>query len=68
MRIVARGFGPTVIPDAAFGGTLKFTKLRGFLTIAAIHGTPVAFGDRHCAFLSITDAERIRIGVCRASA
>ena len=51
MRLVARGFEQTVNPDAEFyAGTPKPTTFRGLLTIAALHGNPVAFGDCHSAF------------------
>ena len=51
MRIVARGFEQTVSPDADFSaGAPQLTMLRGLLTIASIHGHPVAFGDGHSAF------------------
>ena len=49
-RLAARGFEQTVNSDADFfAGTPKLTTLRGLLTIAALHGTPVAFGDCHSA-------------------
>ena len=48
--LVARGFEQTVISDTDFyAGTPKLTTLRALLTIAAIHGNPVAFGDCHSA-------------------
>ena len=51
MRLVARGFEQTVSSDTDFfAGTPKVTTLRSFLTIAAIHWNPVAFGDCHSAF------------------
>ena len=51
MRLVARGFEQTVSSDADFfAGTPKLTILRAILTMAAIHGNPVAFGDCHSAF------------------
>ena len=34
----------------SFAGTPKLTTLRALLTIAALHGNPVAFGDCHSAF------------------
>ena len=41
----------TVSSDSVFfAGTPKFTTLRAFLTIASIHGKPVASGDCHSAF------------------
>ena len=50
VRIVARGFGQIVGPAADFyAGTPKLTTARRLLTIAAIHGNPVAFGDCHSA-------------------
>ena len=33
-----------------YAGTPKLTTLRGPLTIAALNGNPVAFGDCHSAF------------------
>ena len=49
--LVARGFAQTVSSDAdVYSGTPKLTTLRGLLTIAAIHGNAVAFGDWHSAF------------------
>ena len=51
MRIVAKGFVQTVTLNADFyAGAPKLTTLRGLLTIDAIHGNPVAFGDCHSAF------------------
>ena len=51
VRLVARGFEPTASSDTDFySGTPKLTTLRALLTIAAIHGNPVAFGDCHSAF------------------
>ena len=51
VRLVARGFEQKVNSDADFlAGTPKLTTLRGLLTIAALHGHPVAFGDCHSAF------------------
>ena len=51
MRLVARGFEQTVSSDTDFyAGTPKLTTLRALVTIDAIHGHPVAFGDFHCAF------------------
>ena len=51
VRLVARGFEQTVSSDTDFyAGTPKLTTLRALLTIAAIHGNPVAFGDGHSAF------------------
>ena len=50
-RLVARGFEQTVSSDTVFyAGTPKLTTLRAFLTIDALHGNPVAFGDCHSAF------------------
>ena len=51
VRLVARGLEQTVSSDTDFyAGTPKLTTLRALLTIAAIHGNPVAFGDCHSAF------------------
>ena len=51
MRLVARGFEQTVSSDTSFyAGTPTLTTLRALLTIAALHGNPVAFGDCHSAF------------------
>ena len=51
VRLVARRFEQTVSSDTDFhAGTPKLTTLRALLTIAAIHGNPVAFGDCHSAF------------------
>ena len=51
VRLVARGFEQTVNSDADFyAGTPTLTTLRGPLTIAALHGNPVAFGHFHSAF------------------
>ena len=48
---MARGFEQTVSSDTdLYAGTPKLTTLRALLTIAAIHGNPVAFGDCHSAF------------------
>ena len=48
VRLVARGFEQTVSSDTDFhAGTPKITTLGALLTIAAIHGNPVAFGDCH---------------------
>ena len=50
-KTTARGFEQTVSLDAdLFAGAPRLTTLRGLLTIAAIHGNPVAFGDFHSAF------------------
>ena len=50
VRLVARGFEQTVSSDTGFyAGTPKLTTLRALLTIAAIHGNPVAFEDCHSA-------------------
>ena len=51
VRLVARGFEQTASSDTDFyAGTPKLTTSRALLTIAAIHGNPVAFGDCHSAF------------------
>ena len=51
VRLVARGFEQTARSDTDFhAGTPKLTTLRTLLTIAAINGNPVAFGDCHSAF------------------
>ena len=51
VRLVARGLEQTVCSDAdIYAGTPKLPTLRALLTIAAIHGNPVAFGDCHSAF------------------
>ena len=51
VRLVARGLEQTVSSDTDFyAGTPKLTTLRALLTIAAIHGNPVAFGHSHSAF------------------
>ena len=51
VRLVARGFEQTVSSDADFhAGTPMLTILRALLTMAAIHGNPVAFGDCHNTF------------------
>ena len=51
VRLVARGLKQTVSSDTELhAGTPKVMTLRAFLTIAAIHGNPVAFGDCHSAF------------------
>ena len=51
VRFVARGFEQTVNSDIDFfGGAPKLTTLSAFLTIAALHGNPVASGDCHSAF------------------
>ena len=48
---MARGFEQTVSSDTIFfDGTPKLTTLRALLTIAAIHGNPVASGDRYSEF------------------
>ena len=42
MRILAQGFEQIASLDAEFSaGAPKLTTLRGFLTIAAIHGNPI---------------------------
>ena len=54
VRLVARGFKQTVSSNADFcAGTPNLTTLRGLLTIAALHGNPVAFGDCHSAFWTL---------------
>ena len=51
VRLEARGFEQTVSSGTDFyAGTPKLTTLRALLTIAAIHGNPVASGDSHSAF------------------
>ena len=51
VRLVARGFEQTVNSDRDFYAVMpKLTTLRALLTIAAIQGNPVAFGDCHSAF------------------
>ena len=51
VRLVARGFEQTVSSGTDFdAGTTNLTTVRALLTIAAIHGNPVAFGDCHSAF------------------
>ena len=51
VRLAARGFEHMFTSDAFFfAGTPKLTTLRGLLTIAALHGNPVAFGGCHSAF------------------
>ena len=51
VRLVVRGFEQTVSSDTDFhAGAPKLTTLLALLTIAAIHGNPVAFGDCHNAF------------------
>ena len=46
VTLVARGFEQTVSSDTDFyAGTPKLSTLRALLTIAAIHGNPVAFGE-----------------------
>ena len=53
VRLLARRLEQTVNSDADFSaGTPKLTTLRGLLTIPAIHGNPVAFGDCHSALQS----------------
>ena len=48
VRLVTRGFDQTVSSFSDFyTGTPKITSVRELLTIAAIHGNPVAFGDCH---------------------
>ena len=51
VRLVARGFEQTVSSVGYFiiAGTPKLTTLQGPLTIAAIHGNQVGFGDCHSA-------------------
>ena len=50
VRLVARGFEQTVSSDTdLYAGTPKLTTLRALVTIAAIHGNPVVFGDCHSA-------------------
>ena len=50
VRLVARGFEQTVSSETDFyAGTPKLTTLRALLTIAAIPGNPVTFGDCHSA-------------------
>ena len=49
--LVARGFEQTKSSDTDFyAGTPELTTLRALLTIALIHGNPVAFGDCYSAF------------------
>ena len=69
MRLVARGFEQTVSSDTDFyAGTPKLTTLRALLTIAALHGNPVAFGDCHSAFhQSPMPSDSVRTSVCGAS-
>ena len=51
VRLVAQGFEQTVSSDTDFHAeTPKLTTLRALLTITAIHGNPVAFGDCHSLF------------------
>ena len=51
VRLVARGFEQTVSSDTDFyAETPKLTTLRALLTIATIHGNPVAFRDCRNAF------------------
>ena len=51
MRIVARGFEQWLSGDEDFfAGTHRLAALRTMLTVAAITGNPVAFGDCHAAF------------------
>ena len=51
VRRLTRGFELTVSSFTDFyAGTPKLTTLRALLTIGAIHGNPVAFGDCHNAF------------------
>ena len=51
IRLVGRGFEKTASSDTDFyAGTPKLTTLRALLTIASVHGNPVAFGDCHSAF------------------
>ena len=50
-RLAARGVEQTVSSDTEFfAGAPKLRTLRALLTIAAIRGNPVAFGDCHSAF------------------
>ena len=50
VRLVAQEFEQTVSSDTDFyAGTPKLTTLRALLTITAVHGNPVAFGDCHSA-------------------
>ena len=50
VRLVARGFEQTDSSETDFyAGAPKLTTLRALLTIAAIHGNPVTFGDCHSA-------------------
>ena len=50
VRLVARGFEQTVSSSTDFfAGTPKLTTLRALLTVAAIQGNPVDFGDCHSA-------------------
>ena len=56
VRLVARGFEQTVTSDSDFYvGTPKLTTLRRLLTIAALHGNPVAFWRLSQCISSITD-------------
>ena len=51
VRHVARGLEQTVSSDTDFyAGAPKLTTLRALLTITAVHGNPVAFGDCRIAF------------------
>ena len=51
VRLVARGCEQTVSSETDFyARTLKLTTLSALLTIAALHGNPVAFGHCHSAF------------------
>ena len=58
LRLVARGFEQTVTSDTDFyARTPKLTTLRALLTIAAIHGNPVAFWRLSQCISPITDAK-----------
>ena len=51
VRLLGRGFEQTVSSDTDFyGGKPQLTTVRALLTIAAIHGHAVAYGDCHSAF------------------
>ena len=51
VRLVARVFEQTVSSDTGFyAGTPTLTTLRAILTIAALHGNPVAFGECQSEF------------------
>ena len=68
VRIVAGGFEQTFSPNTDFfAGTPKLTKLQSLLTLAAIHGNPVAFGDCQNAFHQSpvpSDSEPFLRGTC----